>query len=145
VTQPRFISELGDGFVRAIGRRRSRLCYPLATLVRRGIRVAGSSDRPVVAGAPLLGIHDAVNQLTGSGEPYAPEEALTPEEALRLFTANAAFASFEDHRKGTLTPGKLADFVVLDADPTAVPKAEIAAIPIVATFVGGDAIYDGGL
>ena len=144
ITQPRFITELGDGFIRAIGRERAALCYPLASLVRRGIPVAGSSDRPVVEGAPLLGIHDAVNQVTGSGEPYATKEALSPEEAIRLFTLSAAFAAFEDRHKGSLAPGKLADFVVLEADPTAIPNIQIATIPVVATFIGAKPIYIDG-
>ena len=144
ITQPRFITELGDGFIRAIGRERAALCYPLASLVRRGIPVAGSSDRPVVEGAPLLGIHDAVNQVTGSGEPYATREALSPEEAIRLFTLSAAFAALEDRHKGSLAPGKLADFVVLEADPTAIPKVQIATIPVVATFIGAEPIYVDG-
>jgi hypothetical protein len=141
VTQPRFISELGDGFIRALGRGRIGSCYPLASLVRRGILVAGSSDRPVVNGAPLLGIQDAVVQRTAAGEPYAPEEALTVDEALALFTRNAAFASFEDAEKGTLTPGKLADFTLLADDPGQVPPSEIGSIPVVATFVGGVPIF----
>ena len=145
VSQPRFISELGDGFLAALGRERAQLCYPLASLLARGIPVVGSSDRPVVEGAPLLGIHDAVNELTGTLQPYAPAEAIPPEDAIRLFTTHGAYASFEEDRKGTLTPGKLADFVVLGADPTAVPAREIAQVPIVATFVGGEAIFEDGL
>jgi predicted amidohydrolase YtcJ len=145
VTQPRFISELGDGFARALGRSRLQLCYPLATLLRRGINLAGSSDRPVVEGAPLLGIHDCVNQRTGSGAPYAPEEALSPLEALALFTRNAAYAERQEVTKGTLALDKVGDFVVLEADPTAVGPEEIGAIPVLGTFVGGVPIYTEGL
>lgn len=79
VSQPRFISELGDGFRSALGAERTQLCYPLATLLKAGVHLAGSSDRPVVRGAPLLGMHDCVNQTTRSGEKYSPQEALTPQ------------------------------------------------------------------
>jgi predicted amidohydrolase YtcJ len=119
VPQQRFIGELGDGFIRVLGRERVRWCYPQRSYLDRGSPMPGSSDRFVVQGAPLLGIHDAVNQRTDSGAPYVPEEAITPAQAIRAFTLNSAFASFDEHRKGSITPGKLADLVVLGQDPTA--------------------------
>jgi hypothetical protein len=141
VPQQPFISQLGDGFRRVLGEERTRLCYPMKSLVRAGIPVPGSSDRPVVMGAPILGIHDAVNQLTASGQPYVPEEAVSPEEALRFYTVGSAYASFEEHLKGSLTPGRLADFVVLDRDPTRVDKSEIKDTRVLCTVVGGKARY----
>jgi len=141
VPQQPFISQLGDGFRRVLGEQRMKLCYPMKSFIRAGIPVPGSSDRPVVMGAPLLGIHDAVNQLTASGQPYVPEEAVGPEEALRFYTVGSAYASFEEDLKGSLAPGKLADFVVLDRDVTKVDKREIKETRVLCTVVGGKAMY----
>ena len=85
VPQARFISEIGDGMARAVGDRRPD-CYRQRSFLDAGVVVPGSSDRPVVNGAPLLGVHDLVNQRTGDGHPFNPHEALTPEEALRAYT-----------------------------------------------------------
>jgi predicted amidohydrolase YtcJ len=141
VPQQRFIGELGDGFIRVLGRERVRWCYPQRSYLDRGSPMPGSSDRFVVQGAPLLGIHDAVNQRTDSGAPYVPEEAITPAQAIRAFTLNSAFASFDEHRKGSITPGKLADLVVLGQDPTSIDPAGIRDVEVVATMVGGALVY----
>ena len=104
VTQPRFIYELGDGFRAALGEERLRLTYPFASL--RGLPVAFSSDRPVVDGAPLLGVQAAVTQRTAGGAPYVPEEAITAEEALRAYTMGAAHTVFAEEELGSLAVGK---------------------------------------
>ena len=144
VPQQRFIGELGDGFREALGER-TRWCYVQKSFLDAGIELPGSSDRYVVAGAPLLGIHDAVNQRTGSGARYVPEEALSPEQAIRAFTLGSAYATFEEGWKGSITPGKVADVTVLDRDPTAVDPAGIADIRVVATVVGGVFVHEDGL
>jgi len=145
VPQQHFIGELGEGLRTNIGPERTRWCYPLRSYLDRGIPIAGSSDRPVVSGAPLLGIHDAVNQKTDSGNDYVPEEKITPEEAIRAYTLHSAYVGFEEDIKGSVEVGKLADFAVLGADPTAVDPTEIARIPILGTIVNGELVYDNGL
>ncbi|NUR93105.1 MAG: amidohydrolase, partial [Nonomuraea sp.] len=77
VPQGRFVSELGDGMLAALGPERARGCYRQRSFLEAGIALPGSSDCPVVDGAPLLGIHDLVNQRTAGGVPFNPEEALT--------------------------------------------------------------------
>lgn len=145
VVQPGFISVLGPALRMALGTERAKLCYPLASLLRAGAHVAGSSDRPVVPGAPLRGIHDAVNEVMSDGVPYVTEERLSPMEALRLFTTGSAYAGFDENELGSLTPGKRADFVVLREDPTVVQPERIRDIPVDATFVFGEATHDAGL
>lgn len=140
VPQARFISEIGDGMLRAIGDRAPN-CYRQRSFVDRGVVVPGSSDRPVVVGTPLLGIHDLVNQKTSSGEDFNPQEALTVEQALRCYTLSSAFAAFDESQKGSLEVGKLADLVVLDRDLTTVDPATIADTVVLATMVGGKFEY----
>ncbi len=145
VPQQHFIGELGDAFKVNIGPERARWCYPQRSYLDRGIPIPGSSDRPVVKGAPLLGIHDAVNQKTDSGEDYVPEEKITPEEAIRAYTIHSAYASFEENIKGSVEVGKFADFAILEADPTAVDPTEIAHIPIQGTMINGELLYNNDL
>jgi predicted amidohydrolase YtcJ len=142
VPQGHFIGEIGDGMLAALGPERSPWCYRQRSFLDAGVVLPGSSDRPVVKGAPLLGIHDMVNQRTASGRPFNPVEALTPEEAIRCYTLGSAHAAFRERDLGSLEPGKLADFAVLSADPTAIAPDGIAAIEVLATVVGGTVAHD---
>lgn len=142
VMQPAFIWELADNWFNQLGAERARRCKPFKSLLRQGIPVAFSSDRPVVSGAPLLGIHAAVNQKTRSGEDYNPEEKISVTAAITCYTINGAYASFEEKIKGSLEVGKLADLVILDEDITKVSPAEIKDIPIMATMVGGEFCWE---
>ncbi|MGI9613808.1 MAG: amidohydrolase [Acidimicrobiales bacterium] len=141
VPQGRFISEIGDGMLRAIGDRHPD-CYRVRSFLDRGVPVPGSSDRPVVKGSPLLGIHDMVNQRTGDGMPFNPQEAVTAEEALRCYTLHSAHAAFDEHQKGSITAGKLADLTVLDRDLTAIDPEDIAETVVEATMVDGRFEFD---
>jgi predicted amidohydrolase YtcJ len=84
-----------------------------------------------------------VNQRTASGRPFNPAEALTAEDAIRCYTLHSARAAFRERDLGSLEPGKLADFAVLSADPTAVAPEQVGAIDVLATVVGGRVAYDG--
>jgi predicted amidohydrolase YtcJ len=83
-----------------------------------------------------------VTERTADGAEFAPDERLTVEEAIRLYTINAAHASFDERHKGTIEAGKLADLVVLKADPRTVEPSTIASIPVLATIVGGEIAYE---
>ncbi|MEM9036010.1 MAG: amidohydrolase [Actinomycetota bacterium] len=142
VPQARFISEIGDGMLRAVGERRAADCYRQRSFLDAGLTLPGSSDRPVVQGAPLLGIHDLVNQRTADGQPFNPREALSPEEAIRAYTLGSATAVFAEDRLGSIEVGKLADLTVLGDDLTAVDHEAIAGTDVLATMVGGSFEYD---
>jgi predicted amidohydrolase YtcJ len=142
VPQGRFANELGDGMLRAVGPERHAWLYRQRSLLDAGLELPGSSDRPVVAGAPLLGIHDMVNRRTASGAPFNVGEAITVAEALRAYTSGSAFSSRAEHLKGSITPGKLADLVVLSRDPTVVSPEEIAGIAVLATYVDGERRFE---
>lgn len=142
VGQPPFIIEFGDGFLRHLGRQRAQLTYPLRSLLSTGIPVAASSDSPVSSFAPLLGIKACVTERTLDGHDFAPGERISVEEAIALYTRAGAFASFEEDIKGTITPGKLADLTVLGTDPRTSPSEELDTIPVVATILGGQVVYE---
>jgi predicted amidohydrolase YtcJ len=142
VGQPPFISEFGDGFLKHLGRERSQLTYPLKSLLNAGLPACGSSDSPVSSYQPLIGIQAAVTERTNGGAEFAPAEALTVEEALRLYTLNSAYAAFDEDRKGSITPGKYADLVILSRDPRLGDPATIAEIAVAATMRGGEFVYE---
>jgi predicted amidohydrolase YtcJ len=138
VPQGRFSTELGDGMMAAVGPERTPWLYRQRSLLDAGIVLPGSSDRPVVLGAPLLGIHDMVNRRALSGEPFNAAEAVTAAEALRAYTWGSAYASKAEHVKGSIEAGKLADLTILSDDPTAIPADRIADIRVIATIVDGE-------
>ncbi len=145
VPQGRFVNELGDGMAAALGPERVLQAYRQRSFLERGIPLPGSSDRPVVQGAPLLGIADLVLRRTAGGAEFGPGEALTPMQALHAWTLGSAHAAFEEHRTGSLVPGKLADLAVLSDDLTAVDPEQIASLQVLATVVGGEVRHDVGL
>ena len=144
VPQGRFATELGDGMLAAVGPDRHGWLYRQRSLLEAGMVLPGSSDRPVVAGAPLLGIADMVNRRTASGEPFNPDEAVTVEQALRAWTWGSAYASRQERVKGSIARGMLADLVVLSEDPTAVSPDRIGGLSVLATLVGGQPRYEAG-
>jgi predicted amidohydrolase YtcJ len=135
VPQGRFMRENGEAYVRAVGAERGRLLYRQRSFVDAGIELPGSSDCPVVDGAPLGGIDALVNRTVGA------DERLTPEQALRAYTYGSAYANHQESRRGTLARGKLADFTVLSDDLLAVPAERIGSLGVQATVVGGVVRY----
>ena len=140
VSQPGFLSALGDGFAAAFPGQADQL-YAFGSWRRAGLTVAGSSDAPVISAAPLLGIRDAVTRRTDGGQVLGPGERLTAREALALYTTEAAAAMHREDEIGSLQPGKLADFVVLDANPLQADPAQLAGIQVLATAVDGAPTY----
>ena len=105
------------------------------------IRAAASSGFSPGPFAPLMGIQGMVTRTGWNGETWGAEQRITVDEALRVTTINGAYASREEAIKGSITPGKLADYVVLADDPHAVPQDKIKDIAIVETVTGGTTVY----
>lgn len=141
--QPRFVSLNGKRVLEFLGPARAGMTYPWKTILARGIPAAGGSDSPVDRLEPLQGIHNAVNRQVDSvpGMVFRPEERLSVPEALHLYTTGGAYSTFEEDIKGTVTPGKLADFVVLSDDPCRVPPETIRELRVEMTVVGGRIVY----
>ncbi|MDO5367983.1 amidohydrolase [Kocuria sp.] len=141
VPQGRFVNELGDGMARALGAKRTRLCYRMKSLLDAGMVTPASTDAPVVDYPPLYNIHDMVNRRTASGAQFVPEECITVGQAVHAYTVGSAYASHQEHMKGTLSAGKLADFVVLSDDIYDVDPQTIKDVQVTATVVGGDIMH----
>ncbi len=127
-----------------VGARRSRGAYAWAKLLRSGVPIAGGSDFPVESHNPFYGIYAAVTRQNVKGEPeggWHPEERMTRTEALRAFTLDAAYAAFEEKQKGSLAPGKFADFIVIDRDIMTCDVREIPQTRVLRTVIGGETVY----
>ncbi len=141
-TQPIFLEELGRNFMAALDDGFLAGCYPVRSLLDRGIATAFSSDAPVVANLnPLRCIQAAVTRRTANGDIIAAEEAVSVGEGLFAHTTEAARVSGWGDDLGMLAPGKAADFVVLDRDPGLVPADQLAGIGVLATWRGGERVY----
>ena len=106
-----------------------------------GIQVSGASDSPCGPYEPLLAIQSCVTRKSFAGEVLGANQAITATEAIFLYTMASAYASFEENIKGSITPGKLGDLVVLREDPRRVNPDEIKDIPVEMTVVGGEIRY----
>ncbi|MHB8926976.1 MAG: amidohydrolase [Bacillota bacterium] len=138
--QPKFITTDMRWAERRVGPRRIRTSYAWRTFLDHGVHCAGGSDCPVEPLDPVLGLYSAVTRQDLEGHPregWLPDQRLTAEEALRLFTLGGAYAAFEEKDKGSIEPGKLGDLVVLDRDPTAIPGSELKDLRVEMTIVGG--------
>lgn len=124
-----------------LGKRRASNLFPNKTWLEGGVTVAGGSDFPAAPLSPMVGIYASVTRKTISGE-LGPEEAISRQQALELYTRNAARISFEENLKGSIEAGKLADFVVLSDDLLTVPEEDIKDIEVLRTVVEGKTVYE---
>jgi predicted amidohydrolase YtcJ len=150
-----------------LGPTRIRHAYAWRSLLNTGVIIPGGSDFPVENPNPIWGIYAAVTRKDKEGRPHEaqdgnkyfqfskegmtdttafdngwyPEQKMTREEALRSFTSWGAWAAFEEHLKGSLQKGMLADFVVLSSDIATVPDNEILNVRVLKTYVGGKEVF----
>jgi len=136
-----FLHDFLEVYLSGLGRERLRYAYALRTFLDRGIVAAASSDTPVCSPNPLLGMQTMVTRKNAAGQALWPEECITLEEAIRVYTFNGAYASFTEREKGTLEPGKLADLVVLETDLRTVPPEALGQVRVDYTIVDGRLAY----
>jgi hypothetical protein len=130
---------------KAVGEKRLPWSFAWRALEDAGATLVFSSDWPAsISVDPIRGLHNAVNRQTIEGAPpggWLPQHRVTLESALRAYTINAAYASFEEKAKGSIEPGKLADLVILSQDLFAIAPADIHKTRVVTTVVGGRVVY----
>lgn len=137
--QPCFLVDNSEDYAAVLGPDRMHWQYRGKSFLDRGVAVVGSSDRPLGAGSPLVGIQYMVDRTSHRGMVTGPDERLTVEEALATYTIGAAHAAHREHDFGTVAARKHADFTVLADDPRKVEN--IAKIDVVSTIVGGKVVY----
>ncbi len=137
----RYIYKEGHLLKERLGRERENEIAPLRSLVERGMKLALATDNVPVS--MFYPIWQAVSRRSRYSEDrIAPGQALTREQALRCAAANGAWLTFDEHKKGSIEPGKFADLAVLDADPLTVPEDALKDIAAEMTFVGGKKVYE---
>ena len=145
--QPYHVIDDGRWAEKRIGKERCSTTYAFRSLLDSGARVAFGSDWPVAPISPVLGIYAAVTRRTLDGKNpggWIPEQKISVAEAVKAYTSTSAYAEFAENGKGTISPGKLADFVVLSADIFNIPPGQIEKAEVVCTVVGGRIVYEQG-
>jgi predicted amidohydrolase YtcJ len=129
-----------------LGKERLAGAYAWQSLLKSGATICGGSDAPVERGEPMIEFYAAVTRKSIKGESadgWHPEQAVSREQALKMFTMAPAFAAFEEQDKGSLEPGKLADLTVLSKDIMKMPAPEILTTSCAMTVIGGEVVFDG--
>ena len=142
VTQPPFLYYSGERYLATVPASQLPWLYRIKSLLNSGLIVAASSDSPVVPDNPLVGIYAAVTRQAESGQLLLPEECISAEQALAMYTINAAYASFEEELKGSITQGKLADIIILNSDPINSPPEQIKDIQAEMTIINGKVVWE---
>lgn len=142
--QPRHCTSDMRWVIERIGARRAVGAYAWQTFLQNGLRLASGSDFPVEPASPIRGFYAAVTRQNEQGEPpngWISGQALSRDEALKSFTIWAAEAEFAEATKGSLEPGKVADFVILDRDIMTVEPLEILQTRVLRTVIGGETVF----
>ncbi len=130
--QPLFVYSEKDWLHKRLGKERTRDTYPFRSLLEGGVVVSGSSDAPIESMNVMQAIQSCVTRYG-----FEPQQSISLSQAIRMFTLDAAYAQFEEIVKGSIAPGKRADFVILGENPSEVPEDSIQDIPIEKTICGG--------
>lgn len=142
--QPYHAIDDGRWAIKRIGYERCKTTYPFRTFLDNGVMMCFGSDWTVAPLNPLLGIYAAVTRRTTDGanpNGWFPEQKISVREAIRCYTINNAYAAFEEKEKGSITVGKLADFVVLSDDILAIDPVKIESVEVEMTVLGGKIVY----
>ncbi|HKD01862.1 MAG TPA: amidohydrolase family protein [Terriglobales bacterium] len=130
-----------------IGHDRASRTYAFRTFLDHKVRLAFGTDWSVAPLNPMLGLYAAVTRATLDGKNpngWFPEQKLTVAESVEAYTMGSAYAEFQDQVKGSITPGKLADMVILSDDLFSIPPEKIREVKVLKTFLGGKIVYDAG-
>ena len=130
---------------RRVGPQRIKGAYAWRSLLNTGVVIPNGSDFPVEEVNPLISFHSAITRQDAAGWPeggWYPDQVMTRDEALKAMTIWPAYAAFQEKELGSLSPGKYADFVVLDRDIMTVPATEILQTQVVSTYIGGKSVYE---
>ncbi len=141
VTQPSFIFFSGDRYLETVPHGQQEHLYAIGSMLRSGVQVGFGSDFPISLPNPWTGIYAAVTRMTEGNRSVLPHEGVPVLDALRMHTHDAAAAGFEETIKGSITPGKLADLVLLNEDPRIIEAHRIKDIQVCLTMLDGRIVW----
>jgi hypothetical protein len=134
---------LGDSYYENVGEERSKWLKPHRAWLDKDIMVAAGTDSPVTPYYPFPSLWASIARKTEvKGTQMGTEQKVSREEAIRMYTLNGAYLTFEEDIKGSLEEGKLADMIILDRDIMTCPEEEIKDIKVLRTFLGGETVYE---
>lgn len=142
IPNPAFLYEYGEGYVKNYGERVNYM-YPLGDYQKHGIPAAIASDSPVTDYNPMRGLHSAVTRESNAGNVIGEGKQVSLLEAIRMYTLNGAYASFEEEIKGSIEPGKLADLIILDRSITNLDVESLPEVQVDYTMIDGEMVYTG--
>lgn len=142
-TQPSFLYYIGETYRRDMTAEQKEWLYPLKSFQNQNVMTAMSSDSPLFSCNPFVGIYTAITRKDISGNFLTPHESISLSDALAAYTLNPAYASFEEKLKGSLTPGKLADLIVLSDNITKIESEGILNTRILVTIINGKVVWEG--
>ncbi len=116
--------------------------YVWRDLINAGVVIANGTDVPVEDADPIANFHASIGRIQNDGQVFFADQRMTREEALRSQTLDAAYAAFEENVKGSLTPGKYADVVVLSRNIMTIPEGEILSAKVDYTILGGKVVFE---
>ena len=141
-SQPSFLYYLGDSYYENVGKERSKWLKPHRAWIDEGVMVGAGTDSPVTPYPPFVSLWTAIARRSEvKGTQMGTEQKVTREEAIRMYTVNGAYLTFEEDLKGSLEPGKLADIVIIDRDIMSCPEDDIKETKVLRTILGGKTIY----
>lgn len=140
IINPPFPAQAGDIYQQHYGERTNDM-YAAKDLLQLGTMCAASSDAPVASCNPMIGIHAAVNRQTESGKDFGVKQKVSVMDAVRMYTYNAAYASFDEQIKGSIEVGKLADIIVLTETLSQVPHKQLQNVKVQLTMIDGEILY----
>ena len=134
--QPPFLNSEYEWLEKRLGSERIKYTYPFKSIINKGTILISGSDCPIEDPSPIQGLHALVNRNN-----FVPEQCISVKEALKTYTLNAAYASFQENIKGSIEEGKLADLVILDKNPLTIPQDQIKDLLILETIIRGKTVY----
>jgi len=134
--QPQFINSEYGWLEKRLGKERCKYTYPMKSIIDAGVLLISGSDCPVEDPSVIMGLHALVNR-----NEFVPEERINMKEALKTFTIDAAYASFEENLKGSIKAGKFADFVILNKNPLKITIDKIKELQVMETIIRGTTVF----
>jgi predicted amidohydrolase YtcJ len=144
VTQPSFLYFSGDRYLKTVPESQQAHLYCIGSWFERGLPIGFGSDFPIAEPNPLIGVQAAVTRMSESRNPISSKQGIPVSDALRMYTLGAAAAGFEERIKGSITPGKLADLILLNANPCELDAGGIQDIRVIMTMLDGRIAWSDG-
>ena len=143
-TQPGFLYYNGQRYLSEVDQRYKEFLYPIGSLIKSGVTLAYGSDSPVIPMNPMVGISAAVNRLSKSGDILQPRERVSVLNAIKSYTIDSAYLSWQEKVRGSISEGKIADIILVDSNPLEIHPEEIINVQVLMTIAAGAVVWIDG-